>query len=128
MHKQRVLWCLCFLVFLFAFVLSVNSTSTSSVVSNDSDGSSSFLLSTSSTDDCTYNEWEEKGGFMIWLFLMCYMWLGFAVLCDEFFLPALNIFCEKLQMSDDVAGIFSVNNISHFPFRCYSNGCWRWSS
>jgi hypothetical protein len=28
----------------------------------------------------------------------------YQVLCDEFFVPALNILCEKLSLSDDVAG------------------------
>ena len=32
------------------------------------------------------------------------MFVGIAIICDDFFVPALEIICEVLQLSDDVAG------------------------
>jgi hypothetical protein len=38
------------------------------------------------------------------IFLKMYMFVGFHIVCDDFFVPALNVLCEKLSMPDDVAG------------------------
>jgi K+-dependent Na+/Ca+ exchanger-like protein len=35
---------------------------------------------------------------------MLYMFLGLAIICDEFFVPALEIMVEKYDVDDDVAG------------------------
>lgn len=35
---------------------------------------------------------------------MCLMFFGLAVVCEEFFVPALNLLCEKAGLPDDVAG------------------------
>jgi hypothetical protein len=34
--------------------------------------------------------------------LMSYMFIGFHIICDDFFVPALNVMCEKVGLSDDV--------------------------
>jgi hypothetical protein len=36
--------------------------------------------------------------------MMAYMFVGFHIICDDFFVPALNVLCEKLGIPDDVAG------------------------
>eukprot|EP01043_Picozoa_sp_COSAG02_P015782 COSAG02_NODE_680_length_18551_cov_16.648060_15_plen_748_part_00 len=36
--------------------------------------------------------------------LMIYMFVGFHIVCDDFFVPALNVLCDKLNMPDDIAG------------------------
>jgi hypothetical protein len=36
--------------------------------------------------------------------LMLYAFLALAIVCDEFFVPALNLLCEELSVPDDVAG------------------------
>ena len=36
--------------------------------------------------------------------LMCYMFIAFHILCDDFFVPALNVLCEVCGIPDDVAG------------------------
>ena len=36
--------------------------------------------------------------------LMAYMFVALAIVCDEYFVPTLEIICEKLNLSDDVAG------------------------
>ena len=35
---------------------------------------------------------------------MTYMFIGFHILCDDFFVPALNVLCEKFGLPDDIAG------------------------
>uniref|UniRef100_A0A8C6SDP7 Sodium/potassium/calcium exchanger 1 n=1 Tax=Neogobius melanostomus TaxID=47308 RepID=A0A8C6SDP7_9GOBI len=43
-----------------------------------------------------------------WVFLhvlgMMYMFVSLAIVCDEFFVPALGVITDKLAISDDVAG------------------------
>jgi len=48
--------------------------------------------------------WERDGGFLLYLAAMFYVFLGFEIICDEFMVPALNLFCERLGMTDDFAG------------------------
>ena len=36
--------------------------------------------------------------------IMLMTFVGLAVVCEEFFVPALNILCEKASLPDDVAG------------------------
>ena len=43
----------------------------------------------------------QGGGGML---LILYMFIGFHIVCDDFFVPSLNVLCEKLQMPDDIAG------------------------
>lgn len=38
------------------------------------------------------------------MFGMLYMFISLAIVCDEFFVPALTVITEKLEISDDVAG------------------------
>ena len=35
---------------------------------------------------------------------MIYTFMGLAVVCDEFFVPALEIMIDKFEISEDVAG------------------------
>lgn len=48
---------------------------------------------------------QKKAG---WIILHCfgviYMFLALAIICDEFFVPALHVISSILQISDDVAG------------------------
>ncbi|XP_061888539.1 sodium/potassium/calcium exchanger 2-like isoform X2 [Entelurus aequoreus] len=48
---------------------------------------------------------DRRQGFVIFhMFGMLYMFISLAIVCDEFFVPALTVITEKLQISDDVAG------------------------
>lgn len=35
---------------------------------------------------------------------MCYTFLALAIICDEFFVPSLEVICEEFEIDDDVAG------------------------
>ncbi|XP_029353493.1 sodium/potassium/calcium exchanger 2-like isoform X1 [Echeneis naucrates] len=48
---------------------------------------------------------ERREGYVIFhMFGMLYMFISLAIVCDEFFVPALTVITEKLEISDDVAG------------------------
>ena len=46
----------------------------------------------------------ESGGFVLLIVGIIYMFLALAIVCDEFFVPALDMIGETLEISDDVAG------------------------
>ncbi|CAG5078612.1 Oidioi.mRNA.OKI2018_I69.PAR.g9034.t1.cds [Oikopleura dioica] len=46
----------------------------------------------------------RKGGFILYAFGMFYMFCALAIVCDEFFVPALEVLTTKMKISDDVAG------------------------
>jgi hypothetical protein len=45
-----------------------------------------------------------NGGVLVYIIGMVYTFMGLAVVCDEFFVPALEVMIEKFSISDDVAG------------------------
>ncbi|KAJ3612277.1 hypothetical protein NHX12_020553 [Muraenolepis orangiensis] len=48
---------------------------------------------------------ERRQGYVVLhMFGMLYMFIALAIVCDEFFVPALTVITEKLAISDDVAG------------------------
>uniref|UniRef100_A0A7S3JVX2 EF-hand domain-containing protein n=1 Tax=Aureoumbra lagunensis TaxID=44058 RepID=A0A7S3JVX2_9STRA len=49
----------------------------------------------------------QKAGWgltIAWILGVLYMFLGIAIVCDELFVPALEILADKLNLSDDVSG------------------------
>lgn len=58
-------------------------------------------------DDSADDEGNTASGaglLILSLALMFYMFLGIAILCDELFVPALEIIADKWQLSNDIAG------------------------
>ncbi|XP_030045391.1 sodium/potassium/calcium exchanger 5 isoform X2 [Microcaecilia unicolor] len=52
-----------------------------------------------------FTEQERKdGGIIIYILIILYMFLAVAIVCDEYFLPSLEILSEYLGLSQDVAG------------------------
>ena len=48
---------------------------------------------------------QRKSGFITFhIFGLIYMFVALAIVCDEFFIPSLDVITEKLQISEDVAG------------------------
>ncbi|XP_065810405.1 sodium/potassium/calcium exchanger 2-like isoform X5 [Labrus bergylta] len=48
---------------------------------------------------------QRRQGYVVFhMFGMLYMFIALAIVCDEFFVPALTVITEKLEISDDVAG------------------------
>ncbi|KAH3707335.1 probable sodium/potassium/calcium exchanger CG1090 [Dreissena polymorpha] len=47
---------------------------------------------------------RKEGAIILHISVAFYMFLGFALLCDDYFVPALEIICEVLHIQSDVAG------------------------
>lgn len=47
---------------------------------------------------------DSYGGIVLWLAIMIYMFKALGTICDEYFVPSLEVIVEKLQLSNDVAG------------------------
>merc|ERR1712106_1244216 len=47
---------------------------------------------------------KRHGGFLFYVFCLFYMFCALAIVCDEFFVPALEVIIDKLQITEDVAG------------------------
>jgi len=61
------------------------------------------LLSAGSSCGTT-PDWEKKGGIVAYILGVFFMFLGIAIVCDDFFVASLEKICEVLRLSDDVAG------------------------
>nr|XP_025043595.1 sodium/potassium/calcium exchanger 1 [Pelodiscus sinensis] len=49
-------------------------------------------------------EERRKGWVILHIFGMMYVFVALAIVCDEYFVPALDVITDKLQISGDVAG------------------------
>lgn len=49
-------------------------------------------------------EERKKGAIVLHILGVVYMFVALAIVCDEFFVPALDVIIEKLDIQDDVAG------------------------
>ncbi|XP_037110874.1 sodium/potassium/calcium exchanger 1 isoform X1 [Syngnathus acus] len=49
-------------------------------------------------------EERRRGWVILHISGMMYMFVSLAIVCDEFFVPALGVIIDKLEISDDVAG------------------------
>ncbi|CAI2354353.1 unnamed protein product [Caenorhabditis sp. 36 PRJEB53466] len=47
---------------------------------------------------------RRRGGVIVHIGLLIYMFVALAIVCDEFFVPSLSVITEALSISDDVAG------------------------
>ncbi|KAL3288164.1 hypothetical protein HHI36_002615 [Cryptolaemus montrouzieri] len=54
--------------------------------------------------DLFTDEQRKKGAIIFHIIGVIYMFVALAIVCDEFFVPALDVIIEKLGIQDDVAG------------------------
>jgi len=66
-------------------------------------GAKRRLLSSSETCKATKG-WELPAGILAYFVGVVYLFIGIAIVCDEFFVGSLEAICEALGLSDDVAG------------------------
>jgi len=52
----------------------------------------------------TLNDFDENGGVVVYFLCMVYVFLGIAIICDDYFVAALEEITRRLQIPDDVAG------------------------
>ena len=63
------------------------------------------LLRLSQADKEYFTEEELRSGWIVLHILgVAYIFLALAIVCDEYFVPALDVLVETLQVSPDVAG------------------------
>ncbi|XP_041120970.1 sodium/potassium/calcium exchanger 4-like isoform X1 [Polyodon spathula] len=55
-------------------------------------------------EDIFTNQQRQRGGVLLHIFAALYMFFALAIICDDFFVPSLEQICEKLHLSEDVAG------------------------
>ncbi|XP_066584481.1 sodium/potassium/calcium exchanger Nckx30C isoform X2 [Prorops nasuta] len=49
-------------------------------------------------------EQRRRGAVILHILGVVYMFVALAIVCDEFFVPSLDVIIEKLEIADDVAG------------------------
>ncbi|XP_018414030.1 PREDICTED: sodium/potassium/calcium exchanger 4 [Nanorana parkeri] len=47
---------------------------------------------------------RQQGAVLLHIFCALYMFYALAIVCDDFFVPSLEKICERLHLSEDVAG------------------------
>jgi len=47
---------------------------------------------------------RNKGGILLHIAIAVYLIFSLAIICDDYFVPVLEIICESLNLSNDVAG------------------------
>jgi len=52
----------------------------------------------------SYPAWLQNGGWALYAAAILYLFLGIAIVCDDFFTPSLEVICARLNLSEDVAG------------------------
>ncbi|KAJ8926080.1 hypothetical protein NQ315_009936 [Exocentrus adspersus] len=55
-------------------------------------------------EDLFTPEQRRHGAIILHVLGVIYMFVALAIVCDEFFVPALDVIIEKLDLQDDVAG------------------------
>ncbi|XP_054474139.1 sodium/potassium/calcium exchanger 4 isoform X2 [Anoplopoma fimbria] len=55
-------------------------------------------------NDIFTNDERKSGGVLLHIAAALYMFLALAITCDEYFVTSLEKICEKLDLSEDVAG------------------------
>ena len=50
----------------------------------------------------------RQGAVGFYIFGVVYMFVALAIVCDEFFVPSLDVIIEKIGCSEDVAGMYYV--------------------
>ena len=91
--------------FMIRRILSVanNGTEADNITSN-------FTESSNATDNRQFPtdlfslEQKRRGAVILHIVGVLYMFVALAIVCDEFFIPALEIIAQSLKLSNDVAG------------------------
>ncbi|XP_010880555.1 sodium/potassium/calcium exchanger 4 isoform X1 [Esox lucius] len=55
-------------------------------------------------EDVFTNDERQSGAVLLHVVAALYMFLALAIICDDYFVPSLEKICEKLDLSEDVAG------------------------
>jgi hypothetical protein len=65
---------------------------------------------------CDVRPFEKYGGVAVEMLAVLYLFIGVAIVADDYFITSLEVLSDKLDMSADVAGISDIHckpTISH---------------
>lgn len=65
--------------------------------------------------DLIGNKWRGRGLVLIHIVVVCYMFYSLALVCERYFMPSLEEFSQRLQLSEDVAGATLMSAGSSAP-------------
>ncbi|GAB9468014.1 Ca2 :cation antiporter [Globisporangium polare] len=66
---------------------------------------STNATTTEEDDSCaSLADWELNGGIAVYIAALLYLFVALAIICDDYFVTALEKITEKLGLSQDVAG------------------------
>lgn len=65
--------------------------------------------------DLIGNKWRARGGVLVHLCVVCYMFYALALVCERYFMPSLEEFAQRLNLSEDVAGATLMSAGSSAP-------------
>jgi len=82
----------------------IQSRSLLSTEGDDTNSSKSESTDQKFPDDLFTEEQRQNGAVVFHMAGMVYMFVALAIVCDEFFIPSLDVITEKLDISEDVAG------------------------
>jgi len=83
---------------LFRHLLSVNVSTTTEKPKDDEQADPLF------PPDLFNQEQRANGAIAFYILGLIYMFVALAIVCDEFFVPSLDVIIEKFGISEDVAG------------------------
>ena len=86
-------------------LLSINEKNNDHEVKNVSKGSECVRPDIEQFPKSFFTQEQRKHGAVVFHFLVAiYMFIGLAIVCDEYFVPSLNDICKFFNMKEDVAG------------------------
>lgn len=65
--------------------------------------------------DMIGSKWRGRGLILIHIAVVCYMFYSLALVCERYFMPSLEEFSQRLQLSEDVAGATLMSAGSSAP-------------
>lgn len=65
--------------------------------------------------DLIGTKWRGRGLILIHIAVVCYMFYSLALVCERYFMPSLEEFAQRLQLSEDVAGATLMSAGSSAP-------------
>lgn len=71
----------------------------------ESTNATTSVTTESEDDSCAgLADWELNGGIAVYICALLYLFVALAIICDDYFVTALEKITEKLGLSQDVAG------------------------
>ena len=92
------------LSFNFFIIRKLLTSSSSSPIDDDDNDGSSMIKDPKFPPDLFTEKQRRNGAIIFHIIGMIYMFVALAIVCDEFFIPSLDVITEKLAISEDVAG------------------------